>query len=279
VPGSSLQFSYTVASGNLPWGLTLASAGVLSGTPTVNGTYTFTVQATSTSGLIATQVCTLTINPAKETARSTRDGSLYLLDSLGDLYHTSLLDLYQTVATGLQIVETGVREFGLDAGSNVFALGYNGTLYCNGSPVSMQGTVALSSGLTYFLDNTGSLYAMNMQGQWYLATEGVQSISYQNGGVNIVYVSSKPPSTPNPNPTPAPGPNPNQLYTYTYVVSAWVYGDPDYEVAQTTITFTSTAANSLVELNNLEAVWDSHLDGVAYDYIQHSLASPPVAVS
>jgi hypothetical protein len=63
VPGVSVQFSYTLASGSLPTGLSLSSAGVLSGTPTVSGTYTFTVQATSISlpGVIGTKACTLTV--------------------------------------------------------------------------------------------------------------------------------------------------------------------------------------------------------------------------
>ena len=42
--------TYTVATGTIPAGLTLSTAGVLSGTPTTNTTYTFTVKATNTGG-------------------------------------------------------------------------------------------------------------------------------------------------------------------------------------------------------------------------------------
>ena len=42
--------TFTVASGSLPPGLTLSTAGVLAGTPTTAGPYTFTVKATNASG-------------------------------------------------------------------------------------------------------------------------------------------------------------------------------------------------------------------------------------
>lgn len=43
--GGSSPYTFTVLSGSLPTGLTLSSGGVLSGTPTVYGTFTFTIQA------------------------------------------------------------------------------------------------------------------------------------------------------------------------------------------------------------------------------------------
>ena len=46
----SLTFS---ATGTLPPGLTLSSGGVLTGTPTTAGSYTFTVTATDTVGAAA----------------------------------------------------------------------------------------------------------------------------------------------------------------------------------------------------------------------------------
>jgi uncharacterized repeat protein (TIGR03803 family) len=60
----SLTFS---AGGNLPVGLTLSSSGVLSGTPTVAGSYTFTVAATDGAGQVATQSFTLFIYPQATT--------------------------------------------------------------------------------------------------------------------------------------------------------------------------------------------------------------------
>ena len=44
--GGSSPYTFTVSSGSLPGGLTLTTAGVLSGTPTAAGSFTFTVKAT-----------------------------------------------------------------------------------------------------------------------------------------------------------------------------------------------------------------------------------------
>jgi CshA-type fibril repeat protein len=55
--------TFTVASGNLPAGLSLSTGGVLSGTPTVAGPSTFTVRATNTSGTVDTSSITIAVNP------------------------------------------------------------------------------------------------------------------------------------------------------------------------------------------------------------------------
>ncbi|MFC4763153.1 putative Ig domain-containing protein [Dyella koreensis] len=47
--GGATPYTYAVASGSLPAGITLASNGTLSGTPTANGTFNFTVRATDSS--------------------------------------------------------------------------------------------------------------------------------------------------------------------------------------------------------------------------------------
>ena len=44
------RLTFATTTGTLPTGLTLSSAGVLSGTPTAAGSYTFTVTATDSRG-------------------------------------------------------------------------------------------------------------------------------------------------------------------------------------------------------------------------------------
>ena len=61
--GGAAPYTWAVTTGALPAGLTLSSAGVLSGTPTASGTYSFSITATDSSSpaLTATSPYTLTI--------------------------------------------------------------------------------------------------------------------------------------------------------------------------------------------------------------------------
>ena len=65
VTAGTSPFTWSVSSGSLPPGVTLgASTGLLSGTPTTAGTYSFTVKVTDNSGLTSTEAATVTIIPA-----------------------------------------------------------------------------------------------------------------------------------------------------------------------------------------------------------------------
>ena len=57
--GGQTPYSWTNSSGALPPGLTLATNGVISGTPTTNGTFNFTVKVTDALSATATQALTL----------------------------------------------------------------------------------------------------------------------------------------------------------------------------------------------------------------------------
>jgi uncharacterized repeat protein (TIGR01451 family) len=56
--------TFAIASGALPTGLTLATSGSLSGTPTVAGTYSFTVRASNSQGFADSGAQSITVNPA-----------------------------------------------------------------------------------------------------------------------------------------------------------------------------------------------------------------------
>ncbi len=58
--------TFSVTSGTLPTGVTLSSSGLLSGTPTQSGTFTFTIRATNSAGA-ANQTFTLTVNTPPDT--------------------------------------------------------------------------------------------------------------------------------------------------------------------------------------------------------------------
>jgi hypothetical protein len=60
--GGQPPYSWSVASGSLPPGLTLTGSGVLVGTPTTVGTYDFTVEITDSSGHSSRRQMTMTIS-------------------------------------------------------------------------------------------------------------------------------------------------------------------------------------------------------------------------
>ena len=73
---SSVCTSYAVISGALPPGLSLdPSTGIVSGTPTTGGTYSFTVQCGTSGGQTATQDFTITINNPSPSLTSLSPGS------------------------------------------------------------------------------------------------------------------------------------------------------------------------------------------------------------
>jgi large repetitive protein len=59
--GGTAPFTFSFSSGALPPGLTLSQAGVISGTPTAAGAFTFTVQALNSTGCTGTRAFTLFI--------------------------------------------------------------------------------------------------------------------------------------------------------------------------------------------------------------------------
>ena len=65
--GGTAPYTYAVTLGALPAGLTLSSAGVISGTPTASGSFSFTVTVTDSSGSKATATYSLTVNAGTAT--------------------------------------------------------------------------------------------------------------------------------------------------------------------------------------------------------------------
>jgi hypothetical protein len=96
------QYAYSVVSGTLPMGLMLSSAGVVSGMTTIAGSYTFILQATDISqpGVMGSQACTLTVNPAA--AASLVVTSSTTAATAGTIFGVQVTaeDVYGNTATG-----------------------------------------------------------------------------------------------------------------------------------------------------------------------------------
>jgi hypothetical protein len=59
--GGRSPYTWTIASGSLPGGLTLTSSGVISGTPTAAGAFSFTVRLSDSAGAVADKPFTITV--------------------------------------------------------------------------------------------------------------------------------------------------------------------------------------------------------------------------
>ncbi|MFT0519097.1 putative Ig domain-containing protein [Pseudomonas faucium] len=62
--GGSSPYTYSLTTGTLPAGITLSTAGVLSGTPTAAGSFNFTITATDSTGFTGTQAYNLSVSEA-----------------------------------------------------------------------------------------------------------------------------------------------------------------------------------------------------------------------
>ena len=64
VSGGTGPYSWSTTSGTLPAGIVLSAAGILSGTPTTAGSYSFTVRVTDSLGATVSQVFAIRVNAA-----------------------------------------------------------------------------------------------------------------------------------------------------------------------------------------------------------------------
>jgi hypothetical protein len=91
--GGIAPYTFVVSDGTLPPGLTLSTAGMLSGTPTTTGTSTFTVEVADSSAPpnVLTMDCTITIGPMQMTIQA---------DNLSKKHHQSDPSLTYTITKG-----------------------------------------------------------------------------------------------------------------------------------------------------------------------------------
>ncbi len=89
--GGTTPYSWSISSGALPGGLTLSTAGTISGTPTASGSFSFTVKVTdSTTPTAQTATTSLTITVAAAGAPVTISTSSVPTGQVGTAYSTTL---------------------------------------------------------------------------------------------------------------------------------------------------------------------------------------------
>lgn len=130
---TTIACTYTVVSGSLPNGVTLSSSGLLSGTPTVASTFSFTVRATDVGGGFAERAFSIAVAaPIDVTFNYTGGQQSQAISTTG----TYTLEVW------------GAQGGGGSGGSGGYAKGYitlnaGTTIYCY---VGGQGSVTTSGG-------------------------------------------------------------------------------------------------------------------------------------
>lgn len=144
--GGTLPYSFALISGSLPAGLTLASSGVVSGTPSGSGLFAFTVQATDANGCTGsesyslTMSCpTITLSPASLPSATSGSGYTQTILASGGSAPYSYSVLSGSLPPGLSLSGVGVL-----AGTPTLVGSYSFTVHAIDA-FGCQGTRAYSS--------------------------------------------------------------------------------------------------------------------------------------
>ena len=129
--GAIGPYSYALTDGALPAGLSMSSAGVLSGTPTAGGTFNFTVRATDANGFSGARAYSLVVDNPDITISPMFLPPMRVLDPVsvtltvggGTAPYTFLVDGF-VLPPGLSLSPAGVLS-GTPATAGTYSLRYN----------------------------------------------------------------------------------------------------------------------------------------------------------
>ncbi len=113
--GGTAPYTWTVTSGTLPAGLTLSSGGILSGTPTMAGTSTFTAQVQDAAGSRATATFTVPVTAAQTPVRITLSSPA---PAVANMPYTGTIPVTGGTGTYNCTISSGSLPAGLALGSN-----------------------------------------------------------------------------------------------------------------------------------------------------------------
>ncbi|MFZ2644495.1 MAG: M36 family metallopeptidase, partial [Verrucomicrobiia bacterium] len=146
--GGAAPYTWSLQAGSLPSGLSLSSAGVISGTPDTAGTASFTVQVTGHNDLSSTKNFVLTIQ------------------------HPPV------IINGVTVNDSGIYMVGADSG-------FNGLIITNGGVLTSEGGVIGNSGIAsnnYTLITGGGSLWSNSGNLYVGGTGGFNTLILTNGG-------------------------------------------------------------------------------------------------
>ncbi|MDV2450049.1 putative Ig domain-containing protein [Xanthomonas hortorum] len=170
--GGIAPYRYSIASGTLPAGLTLASDGTLSGTPTTQGTSSFTIAVADAGNASATQAYSFTVSDAApvavaDVAATMTDAAVTVAVTANDTGNIASIAIAiaptngTAVVNGLELVYTPAAGF---VGTDVVSYTVTGsggtsapvtlTITVNARPVAVSVTAAAVPGEAQQVDLT-----------------------------------------------------------------------------------------------------------------------------
>ncbi|MCC5091558.1 putative Ig domain-containing protein [Xanthomonas campestris] len=170
--GGVAPYTYSVASGTLPAGLTLASNGVLSGTPTAEGSTSFTIAVADAGNATATQAYTFTVSTAApvavaDTAATMSDAAVTVPVTANDTGNITAIAIATAptngtaAVNGLELVYTPAAGFvGTDVvsytvtGSGGTSAAATVTIAVNARPIAVSVTAEAVPGAASQVDLT-----------------------------------------------------------------------------------------------------------------------------
>ena len=169
--GGTTPYTWSVTAGALPAGVTLSSAGLLSGTPTVTGTFNFTARVTDGASATTTRAFTLKINTV--TALSFTTGATLRSGVVGAAYEDGI-SVTGGTAPYTQAVTAGAPPTGLGLGSNGLV---------SGTPTTV-GTFTFTSTVT---DAVGATASRNFSITIAATGPSITTTTLPNGAVGTAY--------------------------------------------------------------------------------------------
>jgi hypothetical protein len=135
--GGTAPYTFAVTVGSLPTGLTLASSGNITGTPTAFGAFPFTITATDTNNYTGTKSATLTVSPS----------TITLHTPTSSVVAESLYSSNVTASGGVAPYTYSITSGSLPSGI---------TLFANGAIGGTSNVVSSNSATIHAVDSQGS---------------------------------------------------------------------------------------------------------------------------
>ena len=152
--GGLAPYTFALAAGALPGGLTLSAAGDLSGSPTNSGPFNFTVTATDADGCVGGQAYALTVfSPASDFTYTTNSGAITITGYIGSGGNVAIpgsINGYPVTSIGDNAFNNNTTVTGLTLPDSVTNIGAYAFYYCSGLTSVTIGSGVMSIGESAF---------------------------------------------------------------------------------------------------------------------------------